>query len=344
MKILIFRKGAFGDVIVTTPLIRYLHSKGHEIYYIANERGVQVLRNNPYITKLIEDKTDSVPSDQLPKLMQYHADRNNCKKILDLSESIEVALSQHPRSSGYKLPRLEKLRRFNRNYYEYTFEFADRIIHECMGDDWKKEDVNERREFLKPELFFTDIEREDASKYMKPYSFNILIGMSGSGTNKAYPWTEHVAHTICEELKDVHITTVGDERCQMIEPILKDRITNLSGKISMRTSMALCGLVDLILSPDTGLLHSSGAYSTPKIGLLGHNTREVITKHFMNDYSIEADPELAECAPCLSLIYNMKLQCPIDLSTGGCMCMSKAIKPELVIERIREVYVRSKEK
>lgn len=344
MRLLIFRKGAFGDVVITTPLIRYIHSRGHEICYIANERGVQILKGNPHIFKLIEDKTDSVPSEQLPKLIQYHSDRNKCDKVLDLSESIEVALSQHPRSPNYKLPRNEKIRLFDKNYYEYTFEFAHKIVPEYMGDDWKTDDMEERRKIMSPELFFTEQELDNARKHIKNGCFNILIGMSGSGTNKAYPWTEHISHKICEEFEDIHIITVGDERCQIIEPILKSRITNLSGKVSMRTSMALSGLVDLILSPDTGLLHSSGVYPTPKIGLLGHNTREVITKHFLNDYSIEADPKLSECAPCLSLIYNMKLQCPIDLSTGGSMCMSKGIKPELVLERIREVYVRSKER
>jgi ADP-heptose:LPS heptosyltransferase len=50
--------------------------------------------------------------------------------------------------------------------------------------------------------------------------------------------------------------------------------------------MALTKFVDLVISPDTGVLHASGCYDTPKIGLLGHTTIENITKYFKNDYSI----------------------------------------------------------
>ena len=45
--------------------------------------------------------------------------------------------------------------------------------------------------------------------------------------------------------------------------------------------MILTKLVDLVISPDTGVLHASGAFDTPKIGLLGHTTIENITKKVM---------------------------------------------------------------
>lgn len=198
-----------------------------------------------------------------------------------------------------------------------------------------------------PELFFDKLElydvrdkgRCESADFVDEFKFNILLGMSGSGGNKAWPWMETLALQICEKYPDVHIITVGDEKCRLIEPELEGRITNLSGKIPMRMSMELTGLVQLVIAPDTGIIHAAGCYDTPKICLLGHNTIETITKHFTNDYSVEADPELAPCAPCLSLIYNKDQQCPTVAECGGSvLCMAKGISLQRVMEQFEKVY------
>jgi ADP-heptose:LPS heptosyltransferase len=173
--------------------------------------------------------------------------------------------------------------------------------------------------------------------------------MSGSGNNKAWAHTEELCEKICNGFSDVHIITVGDYKCKIIEPNIEGRVTNLSGEIPMRTSMALTGLVDLVIAPDTGIIHASGCYRTPKICILGHNTIECITKHFENDYSVEADQKLAPCAPCLYLIYDMKLQCPVDdspreNSTGATWCMAKGVTIDMVYNKFLEVYAESQER
>ena len=327
LRILIARLGAYGDVIVTTPLVRHLHEQGHKIVYVCNERGAEVLKGNPHIETIHEQPTDSVKTENLTDHYDYLKRKYKCEKIIDLSESIEVSLSQHPRSSNYKLSKPERIKRFNRNFYEYAFEL--------VGESWDSKS-------LIPNLFFSKEEIDRAEGYLKKGQFNILVGMSGSGTNKVYPWTETLCETIVQQMPDVHIITVGDAKCELIEPIVEGRITNLSGKVPMRTSMALTGLVDLVISPDTGLLHASGCYDTPKIGLLGHNTIETVTKHFRNDHSIEADSKKAECAPCLYLVYNMKLQCPLSLITGSSICMAEGIDPALVLSKVKEIYAKSK--
>lgn len=331
MRILIFRSGAFGDVIITTPLVRYLNSQGHEIVYVTSKRGMEVLENNPHIKTLIQHKEET-PLDKLADYIEYLQRKNKCEKVIDLSESIEVALSLHPRGCDYTLSKPEKLAKFNRNFYEYTFEHAR---YAC-------EDKHPLTSYL-PELFFDKYELEEARKYLKD-GFNILLGMSGSGNNKAWPYNTELCEKIINAYTDAHIITVGDERCRLIEPEIEGRITNLSGKISMRLSMALTSMVNLVISPDTGLIHAAGCYETPKICLLGHNLKEQITKHFLNDYSVEADQKAAPCAPCLSLIYNIKMQCPIHLETGAVFCMGKGIIMEMVFQQVEKVYAEFREK
>lgn len=349
MRILIFRLGAFGDVLVTTPVIRYLASQGHELIYVANERGVQVLKNNPHIKLLIEQKTDEVKTENLPEHIDYLKRKHRCERVIDFSESIEVALSQHPRSPNYKLPKAERIARFNRNFYEYAFEHMANHVYPEIDEAWMERRAEhiyggpQPNSFFRPELFFDKSEIDEAKKYLKDGYFNILIGMSGSGTNKTWPHTEELCTRIANEIPEAHMITVGDYRSTLIEPVIPDRITNISGKIPMRISMALTSLCDLVISPDTGLLHAAGCYKTPKIGILGHNTIECITKHFENDYSVESDPSKAECSPCLFLIYNKNLQCPtVERFGGASLCMAEGIPTNTVFDKVKSVYLSSK--
>jgi len=332
MKIIIWRTGAWGDGIVVTPLVRYLHNQGHQIFYVGGERGEDIFKNNPHIFKMLpHDKT--VKNENLGDHMEYLMRKNHCDRLIDLNESIECALSQHPRSPNYKLPKKERLARFNRNFYEYCFEHAG----EPNG---YKGDLGEPMTYdLRPELFFDQSELDEARKHLKPDCFNVLIGLAGSGTNKCWPWTMDFCNLVQKEHKDVHFITVGDVKCQLLEDAIDDiNVTKLSGNIPMRQSMALTSMVDLVISPDTGLLHASGCYDTPKIGLLGHNTIECISKHFSNDYSIESDNGLAPCSPCLYMIYDMKQQCPLNPETNSSICMADGINIQRVYNKFLEVY------
>jgi ADP-heptose:LPS heptosyltransferase len=319
MKILVFRSGAFGDVVIITPVLRHLHAQGHELVVVTSNRGMEVLKNNPHISKLIQHKEDT-PNDKVEDNIQWLKKKYNCEKVLDFNESIEVALSQHPRSPNYKLPKHERLARFNRNFYEYAFEHVKL--------DWAGVD-------LTPELFFEKHELEKAKSYLREGKRNILLGISGSGNNKCWPWGQDFSYRLVKEVPEAHIITIGDEKCRLIEPE-GEHITNLCGKISMRESMALTSVVDLVIAPDTGIIHAAGCFETPKICLLGHNTKECITKYFKNDYSIEADPKLASCAPCLFLIYDMKLQCPLA-ENGGSYCMENGLPLEVVLKHTENV-------
>lgn len=340
MRILLWRTGAYGDCLITTPLIRYLHKQGHDIFYVTNARGEEVMKNNPHIFKLLNND-ESVKNEDLGKHMEWLKKKHNCERIIDLNESIECALSQHPRSPNYKLPKILRIARFNRNFYEYCFEHA--------GESWEGAD-------LKPELFFDKdesykvyidkdkngkeiYEQHTAREYIKNDKFNVLVGLSGSGTNKAYPWMMDLCNSIMKDYPNVHLITVGDVRCQLLENSIEDgNITKLAGNIPMRMSMELTSLVQLVISPDTGLLHASGCYDTPKIGILGHTTKEMITKYFKNDFSLEADSDLAPCSPCSFMIYSMQLQCPLNPVTKSSICLADGQPLQRSYDRFQTVY------
>jgi ADP-heptose:LPS heptosyltransferase len=320
-KALIIRPGAYGDCIIITPLFRLLKERGYHVIYHCGKRGLDVTKHNPYIDEYIEYTKEGQKNDNCDQEWKELENKISPAWCRNFAESIEVNISVHPKSAAYNYPKNEQLPRVKQNFYDATMIWAG---------------LEERG--LRPELFFDKQEERDIQKYLRPKSFNIVWGLAGSGHHKAYPWVDYVIGELIKNYPNIHIITVGDERCQILEynkphPL----ITSLSGKTSWRESMLLTKFADLVVSPDTGILHASGAFSTPKIGILGHTTKQNITKYFKNDYSLEAIEEECECAPCNKLIYDNKLQCPIDNLNGASWCMSKGHPPLRLYHQILKV-------
>ena len=317
---LVIRYGAFGDHLILTPVMARLKELGYYVIFNTNKRGEEVFKNNPCVDEYIMHD-ESMSIDKLPDHWEKLQKDIPHDKFINFSESLECNVALHPIQPAYNYTKAERRAIADKNYYDVTEQLAGL-------DDCKK----------LPELFFTPFEIQEARAHLKENKFNILWQLSGSAKQKVYPWTDYVIGEALKNYHDIHFITTGDEKCQILETLNDSEITNLSGKIPVRIAMALTGLVQLVVSPDTGILHASGCYSTPKIGLLGHTTINNITKYFINDYSIEAE---CACAPCFRLIYDHDIQCPVDVITKAAWCQSEGIKPERVYGRITDVIKNS---
>jgi len=315
---LIIRYGAYGDMVMITPVIKRLKELGYKVILNTSKRGMEILQHDTNIDKMIPYNDESVPIDKLNEHWKKVKEKIKPDWFCNFTESIECNVALHPIQPMYIYPKEERYERCNRNYYDVTEEWAG--LEGCDKI---------------PSLYFTKTEKEDAKYILKDGKINILWAMSGSGRQKVYPWVDYVMGELFLKYKEkIHIITIGDEKCQLLESLIDRNITNLSGKITMRMSMCLTGLVDLVISPDTGVLHASGCYETPKIALLGHTTGENITKYFKNAYPIEAN---CACAPCFRLIYDHGIQCPVEPVTKAAWCMAEGISPEIVFNKIDEV-------
>lgn len=331
MRLLVVRIGAFGDVLVTTPLLRYLKSEGHHIYYLGSEQARDVLESNPNVEKFIYHKRNSIKNEELGDYFERIAKENGCDKVVNLCESLEVRLSCSPDYPQWMWTKQERKAYCNRNFYEYCFEHA--------GHSWKAED-------LRPEMFFTEEEEKWCAEFREKNLLGfktIMWGLSGSARQKCNPYVPYMVGDLLKEHKDLKVILVGGDTCRILESGFPNhgRILKNSGKFSFRQSALLAKYVDLVVSPDTGFLHAAGCWKTPKIGLLTHTTRENVTKHFLADFSLEST---APCAPCFRLIDDTDKQCPVELASNASLCMGKDyMKPEEIVEQIKEVLCLSKD-
>lgn len=336
MRLLIVRYGAWGDSIIITPLLRHLKAEGHEIYLHTSEMGMKVLKGNPNIDKFIPYVSKSVPDDKLQGYWEKLQKEHDCDVLINMCESVERAIALHPIDPVYNYTKKERFERCNRNFYEYSFEHAMGQCGDKIDQVFKTDDDPD----FVPELFFTKDQEEKAQEFFKQYAdkFVIVWGLSGSSLNKAYPWTDYVIGDLVRDHEDIVIITVGSNMEQVLETIEHERVIRKAGVWSIMEAAIATKYADLVVSPDTGLLHAAGCFVTPKIGLLSSNTVESITKHFPSDLSIEADSAKVPCAPCFRIIYSASTQCPVDPVCYIPLCMSHGIDPKKVLETIEGVY------
>lgn len=328
-RILVVRLGAIGDCIIMTPLLRWLKSLGHEIYLNTSETGMTILAGCPYVDKFIPYKSDSVQNDLLGEFWNTMKKTYECDAMINLCESLEVALAVHPSEPNYNYSKKERFEICNKNYYEFSFEWARKKMPELP----EPKNVS-----FTPELPFTEAEIKFVEDQYKSWKgkYVIVWGLSGSGRNKTYPFTDFIIGDLLKEFKrKLLFVTVGDSSCKVLEAAMEDTdVIRRAGDWTMRQSILATKYANLVVSPDTGLLHGASCFDTPKVALLGHTTAVNITKTFKNAYPIEAQ---CDCAPCFRLIYESPTQCPIDPFTGACWCMSHGLPMERVYEHIKKV-------
>lgn len=313
-RVLIIRYGAYGDCLVITPIIAELKRQGYYVILNISDRGAEVFDNNPNVDEVIVHVKDSVPPKKEALEAHWNKMVKDCRadEVINFTGTIECSLSFHPNDPEYVYTKEERAKIADINFYEYAAKHAEVELTD-----------------FRPQLFFTEEEIQSSLKYIRKDKFNILWCLAGSGKHKCYPWFTYVVGELLNNY-NIHLITVGDGACSQLE--YKDpNWTGLAGLVPMRTTMCLTSLVDLFVAPDTGSLHAAGCFDTPKIGLLGAVSKNQVTKHFKNDFSLEAN---CSCAPCYHLVYDMTFQCPVECVTNSAWCMAEGLPPERVYEQI----------
>ena len=314
---LVIRYGAFGDSIMSTPVVRQLKKDGYYVVYNCSPNGAPVLKENPYIDEFIIQEKDVIPNHDLD---EYWAEiSKGFDKVVNLTQTVEAKLLKVQGKPEFDWSHKKRRKECNRNYIDYTMEVAG-------YPDLKGE---------KTELFFTEQEENLAQSFIENHrdKFIILWAMSGSSIHKVYPWSEYIAGTIWQQCqKEAIIITVGDDLARQIEWTLPNTFPRC-GVFNIRQSMLMTKYVNLVIGPETGVMNAAGCYDTPKIILLSHSSEENLTKYWKNVTALH--PENCRCHPCHKLIYVDT--CPKGKIAGRPRCMEN-IKPETVYKAFEHYF------
>lgn len=316
---LVIRYGGIGDTIIYTPVLKKLKEDGYHVTVEVKEIGAKILKHNPYVDKVILHTKQLRTDDEFG--LHWAEISKGFDKVINLSSSIEADLVFAPWQADAKLPAEERREKCNVNFYDHTMKVAG--YPDSKGELGK--------------MYFSAYEKQRARDYMHKHrkKFVVLWGLTGSGLYKVWPYTEYVALAFLRAHPDAIIITTGEPAAMLLEWDHPQTI-NTCGNWEFRRTAALIPYTDLIIGPDTGLMHAASGSAVDKILLLTGNTIENISKYWRNTVNIEPNRSQAPCHPCHLLHYSMGT-CTLDEKFKSPICMTK-LSPETVLREMESKY------
>ena len=316
--VLVMRHGAFGDLIIASPIFRVLAQQYRVIAEVIPE-SVDVLLHNPHVADIYVQQRHIIPCEEIRERERLL--EKKYKKVITLHESVERTLLLESCDEAFFLSKPERHFLCNKNYYDFAMQRAGLPVYGVRPELYLSHS----------EQFLGDIFRQKNKDY-----FTIQWQVTGSSTHKIYPYAEYCIDTLLEKYPNVKIYLTGGGEFQVDVDVWNRRVINKVGQWTHRQAAIMTKFMDLVVSPETGVLNASGAFDTPKIGLLTHSTKENLTKYYVNDHSLES---LAPCAPCHRLVHDCQ-NCDLDTTFGLPICMSQGHPPERILEVIDKIYAK----
>jgi ADP-heptose:LPS heptosyltransferase len=290
---------------------------------------MEVLKNNPYISGW-KNHDETVPIEELEEHWKKQCDGFDL--AVNLTGTVENSLLfAYPQPEWFWT--MKKRRDFV-NGGNYLISQIKRAGYDING------------KFPLPEVYFSKNEEKKVRSWRRKHrnKFKIVWALSGSSIHKAYRYFEQVARAFLARHKDAVLFTVGDYVCKLLT-FKHPRVYNtMFWEMPIRESMLITKYADMVIGPETGMLITSAAFDTPKIVLLSHSSPEMLTKGWKNAYPLQAP---CWCSPCHLLHkykYIWRHVCHINDDAGFDNPMCCEHGPADVLEKMEEIYERSKEK
>ncbi|MCD6112370.1 MAG: glycosyltransferase family 9 protein [Bacteroidales bacterium] len=302
-KILIIRFSSIGDIVLTTPVIRCLKKqlKNSEIHYLTKKQFVPVLKQNPYIDKIIslEKKLSAL----IPELK-----KENYDFIVDLHKNIRtkyvIFKLRKPYSAFNKL-NIKKwiLVNFKINLLP-KIHIVDRYFKTVKKLNVKND--NAGLDYFIPEN--DEINLSTLSSKLNDGYIAFVIG--GNHFTKLFPSQKII--NICNKINKPAIILGGKEDKQRGDYIKKqtgNNVINVCGLYNINQSASIIKQADIVITNDTGLMHIAAAFNKKIISVWGNTVPEFGMYPYLTNEnkSIIFETKGLKCRPCTKIGFK---KCP----------------------------------
>ncbi len=323
-KISIIRFNAIGDVVLSTiiPFAIKLKYPNCQIHYLTSQGNVKMLKNCPYIDKVIGFKGNI-----------YETIKNQFKQKYDVIISLNYTLKCYA-LAFLSFPKKVVFKSFKgTSWVENYFYTAKKVYSDLKLPD---------RLFLmnRDEKIYHQISKQ-MNSYPKPHII-INPGKYFNQPRQGRVWNIQKWKDLSKRLLNTYGGTVFvngslDERDYHMSLIDKNIII-CSGLFELEETCAFLSLADLVVSGDSGPLHIASAYNRKTLAILGSTSPNKIKPYGKNGYFIEPSAKCRYCwkKKCRQSKYSGKY-CPCIESISVDMVMEKIEKHTLLTQELETV-------
>lgn len=335
--LLVVRHGGLGDLLMITPLLRAIKKKwpNCKVTFCGVTPFTPILNGNPNIdfyvnTEIITDITRTFPlydeAFELTHSIEFNATaqiKNNYLHTMEL-------FGMQPEPEASMLPELY-LEEWEREEGRKTFRGmglnspARFKIGLCLA-------ASSRLRTIPAKNAIAIIDR----LAKEPDVDIILYGdtLKGGVTPYTCPKCSHSSYAVMASgIKSMVLTC---PTCSAEVPVqavgqLWPNVHNIGTSLPVRTMAATVGLLDALVTVDTGIMHIAGAWGTPQIILEAAFDGHVTAGMFLNAHVMQ---KTYPCAPCFR--YQHRCQRMAITNSDDAPCMAQFTADE-VVGKVREV-------
>lgn len=277
---LVIQTSFLGDVILTTPLIAELASRG-PVDALVTPEGAAILANNP----------------DLRTVFRYDK-RNSYGSALGLWQTIRTIRASRPYEKVYLAQgsfrsgllammtgareRIGFASSTGRMLYTTELSYRPELHHAArlwslaMADT----DASPIPHQIRPRLYPSDDDRRLVDAFLRrgrePDAPFVALAPGSAWGTKRWPYYVQLARALAD---DFHVAVVGSRADtavanEIVAAIGEDRVVNTVGSLSLLASAELIGRAQAIVTNDSAPLHLASAMGTPTLAIFGPTVPE----------------------------------------------------------------------
>lgn len=282
--VLVLKYDRIGDMIVTTPILRELKKTypNMNISVLASEVNKDVIKNNPYIDKIYTNYKNNIFRD-FPTLLKLR------RKSFDVCIELEHSVIPHAifRLKIIKPKKIISIHKDGRygvkgselKLYDY-FTKKDKNSH--FGKIWLDtlSFFGVQPSSVKYDLFLNDFDRNKASSFLAPFGKKLKIGINVEGSFPEKSIQKKELEKIClglyKNFENIIIIILASpkqlsEKQKLISEFNLDFVISSYMTATITEVGALIEQLDLIITPDTSIVHVASCFDKPVVSIHENN-------------------------------------------------------------------------
>jgi ADP-heptose:LPS heptosyltransferase len=348
-KILIVKFLGFGSILMTTPFLGELkrNSPPTEIHFLTFSDNVEICESVPLIDRIFFLEKKSLMRFALSLIRTLRQIRKQNYDVvfnLEFFSNFSLLLSALSKS---------KMMLCFGGRHEYRKMLCDRIVSyenethiidkyhnflkllnmEPAPDAKQLMDLKESPDSKKAVLDLLERNQVDVDR-----DFLVVININAGEMSSIRKWPLEYFQQVISFLlsrEKVRVILIGgkEERTYVsrLEKMIsndREKVLNLTGRVSLKELISLMKVSDLFLGNDSGPLHLAEACGLPSISFFGPESPKVYGHSGNKNYTFYSN---LSCSPCLNVYTNKDTRCRDNI------CL-KMIKPDEVIKVLQEKY------
>ena len=282
--VLFLRYDRIGDMVITTPVFRELKlAYPHiSITVLASKDNQDILLNNPYVDHIVTNHKNNLLQD-LPSLLQFRKQKFDVCVEFDHSV-IPHAIIRLKIINPKKVISVKKDGRYGVDGSElllYDF-YTEKPSNAHFRDIW----LATLKPFgIKPksnsyDLFVANNQQKQAQNFIKQYSSKFLVGINLEGAVKGKKIKFSELYQICQGLYQennniqIIILTTPNNWQSVSEKVRDQSLDYITVSYKTNTILdaaALISQLDLIITPDTSIVHIASVFNKPIVTVHENN-------------------------------------------------------------------------